>query len=258
LQVALVSGRALDHLDSPDYIDFDLQIIHRFFKERIPIVQQHRWIQVPPMAIVKVMKHDHVNQSITIEAAKPSTTTAPISSRRKHPDVIKDEMEGRGIHGDFKLENVGLTLAEARSVTTVKFGNRRKCDTCMFISRNTGITIGCEVKQNKVCGNCLKLFGRPFCSWTPGIPAASQTGEVMLGNTFAELASRGDTVNAHRREALHGLQGWTGDAQVSADPAILEIETEADEMDDDEVDAAEDAADSFRGPWMGPSSLQRS
>jgi hypothetical protein len=54
-------------------------------------------------------------------------------------------------------------------------------------------------------------------------------------------------VNARRREALHGLRGWIGNAQVSADPAILEIETEANEMTDAELTAAEHAANMFEG-----------
>jgi hypothetical protein len=205
-----------------------------------------------PMASVKVIKHNHVSQMITIEASDPVVTTAPVSGKRKDPDDIKDEMEGNGPHGDVELANVGLTLAEARKVTTVKFGNRKKCDTCMFFNRNTGAA--CEIVEDKVCENCLRLYGRPFCSWTPGIPAVSVPGNASIGNSFEQLESNGDTANALRREALHGLKGWSGDAILAADPIMIAIDAgeEIDAMSDTELDAAERGADEHDGEWLGP------
>jgi hypothetical protein len=205
-----------------------------------------------PMASVKVIKHNHVSQMITIEASDPVVTTAPVSGKRKDPDDIKDEMEGNGPHGDVELANVGLTLAEARKVTTVKFGNRKKCDTCMFFNRNTGAA--CEIVEDKVCENCLRLYGRPFCSWTPGIPAVSVPGSASIGNSFEQLESNGDTANALRREALHGLKGWSGDAILAADPIMIAIDAgeEIDAMSDTELDAAERGADEHDGEWLGP------
>jgi hypothetical protein len=207
-----------------------IQVIHWLFKERIPANQQHSWISTMPMASVKVIKHNHVSQMITIEASDPVVTTAPVSGKR----------------------NVGLTLAEARKVTTVKFGNRKKCDTCMFFNRNTGAA--CEIVEDKVCENCLRLYGRPFCSWTPGIPAVSVPGNASIGNSFEQLESNGDTANALRREALHGLKGWSGDAILAADPIMIAIDAgeEIDAMSDTELDAAERGADEHDGEWLGP------
>jgi hypothetical protein len=239
-------------------LTFVMQIIHWLYNERIPADKQHRWLQVVPMASVKAIKHDHVRQKVTFEAAKPVTTTAPISSLRKHPDVIRDEMEGRGIHGDMGLANVGLTMPEARQATTEKFGNRRKCDTCMFFGRNTGLTQSCVPNENKVCENCRRIFGRPCCSWSPGIPAVSHgagSRGTGPGNSFDDLDAIGDTANVLRRTALFGLRGWPGDVLVSADPAVLEVD-QGSEIDDTELEAAE-AAGGHDGGWLGPSTASK-
>jgi hypothetical protein len=230
-----------------------IEVIHWLYNERIPADKQHRWLQVVPMASVKAIKHDHVSQKVTFEAAKPVTTTAPISSLRKHPDVIRDEMEGRGVHGDMGLANVGLTMPEARQATTAKFGNRSKCDTCMFFARNTGSPQGCVLNENKVCENCRRIFGRPCCSWTPGIPTVSHGARP--GNSFDDLDAIGDTANVLRRTALHGLRGWTGDVLVSADPAVLEVD-QGPEIDETELEAAE-AAGEHGGGWLGPSTVSK-
>jgi hypothetical protein len=196
------------------------------------------------VASVKVIKHDHVNQLITLNACDPITQTPPISSQRKDPQEIKDQMQGNGQYtpGDVGLQNVGLTLAEARQASTVKFGQRRKCDSCLFLPERP-----CEVSQGKVCNNCLKLFGRPFCSWTPGIPPTKE-------NTFDALEAKGDMMNVARRTALHGLKGWSGSALVSADPVLIAVDTgiEIDEMSDADFDAAVAEADAHEGEWLGP------
>jgi hypothetical protein len=225
-----------------------IQVIHWLFKEKIAEDKKHDWVLNVPMAVLKVIKHNHVSQKITIEAANPTTTTAAVPGNRKHPDDIKREMEGNGPHGDFELANVGLTLAEARQVTVAKFGNRKKCDTCMFFPRNTGET--CTVVKDKVCANCLRIYGRPFCSWTPNIPAVYVPGATALGNSFDQLESQGDTENATRRTALHGLKGWAGTDTLSADPVRVALDDgeEIEGMLDTELDAAE-VED---GEWLGP------
>jgi hypothetical protein len=100
---------------------------------------------------VKVTKHDHVAQTITFEAADPVVTSVPMPCECQHPDDIKDEMRGYGIHGNITLANVDLSLAEAHQVATL--GNRKKCDTCMFTGQD------CEIKKDKISGTCLSLFG---------------------------------------------------------------------------------------------------
>jgi hypothetical protein len=90
-------------------------MIRWLYRENIPAEQQHRWIQTPPFAKTKLVDYDYVRQMIKIKATEPVTTTAPISSNRKKREIIKAEMEGRGPHGDFGIQNVGLTLAEAKA-----------------------------------------------------------------------------------------------------------------------------------------------
>jgi hypothetical protein len=109
----------------------------------------------------------------------------------------------------IRLADVDLALAEARQVAT--FSERNKCDTCMFTDRD------CVIKTDKVCGTCLSLFGCPFCSWTPDIPATSIGGTGGLGNLYEALEARGDTANTLQRTALCGLQGTTGEVAIYAD-----------------------------------------
>jgi hypothetical protein len=204
------------------------------------------------MANVKVVKHDHVRQKVTFEASGPITKTAPIPSNRKHPDTIRAEMEGRGAHGNFGLANVGRTLAEARDAVKATGKNlgssRRKCDSCMFIPGTTSLPGGCKFNEDdNVCQNCAHFYGRPVCSWTPGIPAI----DGNLGNSFAKLEARGDATNALIRRALNGLEGRTGNDTLAADPVILEVD-QGDEMDEMELDAAERAADEQVDAWEGP------
>jgi hypothetical protein len=207
------------------------QVIHWLFNERIPSGQQYEWLQVPPMAAIKVIKHDTVRQMITFEAGKAVTATAPIPCSRRAPDRIKADMEGLGEHGDFKLQNVGLTLDQARKATPGKWGSRTKCDCCMFFARSAGPG-PCTVEDgNIVCESCLKIFGRPFCSWTLGIPSVSRRA-TDLGNSFGELAAQGDTVNALRRTALHGLEGSRDEAMLAGDAQIISVvQDEEDELD---------------------------
>ncbi|CAN9100264.1 unnamed protein product [Alternaria alternata] len=152
-----------------------IEVIHWLFNERIPSGQQYEWLQVPPMAAIKVIKHDTVRQMITFEAGKAVTATAPIPCSRRAPDRIKADMEGLGEHGDFKLQNVGLTLDQARKATP---------------------------------------------------------GKWDLGNSFGELAAQGDTVNALRRTALHGLEGSRDEAMLAGDAQIISVvQDEEDELD---------------------------
>ncbi|KAF2827459.1 hypothetical protein CC86DRAFT_455115 [Ophiobolus disseminans] len=140
-------------------------------------------------------------------------------------------MEGRGVHGNASLANVGPTMASARKVTKEKFGNRKKCDTCMFLSRGAGR--GCIPQANKACRDRFNFSDRPYCCWTPGIPATFVAGEKSLGNSFQEVDSRGDTDNIRRRGVLCGRRGWTGTALLAAEPITLEIDAgeERDEED---------------------------
>jgi hypothetical protein len=203
-------------------LTFILQVIHWLHRENIPADKQHRWIQTPPWARTKLIDFGHVRQMITIKAGTRITTTAPIPSDRKHPDTIKAEMEGRGVHGDFGLTNVGLTLAEAKKATPGGWATRKKCDSCMFIPRGTSPGL-CNPKEGSTtCENCLILFGR-LCSYTLGIPAV-KTNATDIGNSFDELASRRDTANALRRTALNGLRGSEDDAMMTDDPIFMEIE----------------------------------
>ncbi|KAF2869182.1 hypothetical protein BDV95DRAFT_596840 [Massariosphaeria phaeospora] len=110
-------------------------------------------------------------EMITIEASESETTIAPISSRRKHPDVIKSEMEGKGPNGDPRLTFVGLSMKEARGLLPKGqkvAQDRKKCDTCLF----RGLSQNCVWNEDKgVCEYCSRAFGRPFCSFTFDIPA---------------------------------------------------------------------------------------
>jgi hypothetical protein len=202
------------------------QIIHWLYREKIPKADQHRWLQNPPMASVKVVNRDAVNQKITFESFDRIAHTAPISSRRKHPDVIREEMMGRGPHGDLGLLHVGVPPSglQALKNSGVKFRDRRsECDTCMFFSSNTDYPV-CKETDRGVCENCIKLYGRPFCSWSPDVPAAAQAGTNMAGNTYNMLESRNDFENILRRKALYGLKGSTGDSMMTADPIMLEVD----------------------------------
>ncbi|KAH6872606.1 hypothetical protein BKA58DRAFT_456197 [Alternaria rosae] len=207
-----------------------IEVIHWLFNERIASGQKHRWIQTPPMAHVKVIQNDYVRQLITLKAGKGVTTTAPIPSNRKDPQVILEEMEGKGVHGDFGLHNVGLTLGQAKKATPGKWGSRKKCDCCLFYSRGTGSSAegfgGCFfVDGNTVCEGCRKIYGRPACSWTLGTPVN------VVENTFKALASIGDTASALRRKALNGLEGSTGDSLLAPDPEMMEIDQGDDESE---------------------------
>jgi hypothetical protein len=211
------------------------------------------------MAAVKVVKHDYVEQKITFEAGPGVTKTAPLRSNRKHDDDIRAEMQGHGPHGDFKLDNVGMTEAEVRAAikrrSGEKLGNRHRCDSCLLMNRNTGLPNGCEVKENKVCENCRRLYGRPVCSWTIGIPAQATPASSNPGNSFEALIRQRDTVNILRRKALNGLPGrMDKDAIMSAAPAIMEVAEGRDdeEIDDAELEAAECAAGVQYQVWGGP------
>jgi hypothetical protein len=157
-------------------------------------------------------------------------------------------MEGGGVHGDFGLDNVGLTLAEAKKATPGKWGSRRKCDCCMFYARSTGPG-GCTFKDgNIVCESCLRVFGRPACSWTLGIPSRSLS-TTDTGNSFEDLASLGDTASALRRKALHGLPGSTDDALAIADPWMMEVDQGDDEL---ELNTTEGEPGEEYEVWGGP------
>lgn len=229
-------------------------MIHWLFKEQIPATDQQRWLEQPPVLghNLKVVKHNHVTQMITIEDSERTTTTAPISGRRKHRDVIKKEMQGFGPHGDAKLAYVGYSLAEARTLMQpVKFGLRVRCDTCLF----RGAQHKCAWDdENKVCGCCLKIFGRPFCSWTPGIPSPWQSGRKAPGNDFHDLEAQGNTDDILRRKALLSLPGWRGTDTMSADPIVMEVDTGEDEDEEiTELTAAEASmAAENDSDWMGP------
>jgi hypothetical protein len=198
------------------------------------------------MAAVKVIEYNHIRQLITIEAGKGVTTTAPIPSSRKDPADIMKEMKGNGAYGDFGLDNVGLTLAQAKKATPGKWAGRQKCDCCLFYARGTGPT-GCTFANGTtVCDGCLEIFGRPACSWTLGIPS------TRAGNTFQDLASLGDTANALIRRALHGLDGSTGESLVVPDPEMLEVEQEDKEVEQEDEDM-EQELDAFDAEvWEGP------
>ncbi|EAT80620.1 hypothetical protein HBH56_142540 [Parastagonospora nodorum] len=241
-----------------------IEVIHWLFNERIPADQQHSWLRTPPMAAVKVVKYDHVDQMITFEAGTGVTTSAPIPNNRLDPDDIENQLKGLGVHGDFQLRNVGLSQAESRASITrfggQKLGTRNKCDSCMFLNLNTGLNGSnkCEVKSGKVCENCRVLYGRPVCSWTPGIPAVYHPSQPTgLGNSFKQLEAQGDATNALRRKALNGLPGWTGDGtndgMVSADPAIVEIDqgNEVEDMEEWDLENALIAAGEQWEVWGG-------
>jgi hypothetical protein len=132
---------------------------------------------------------------------------------RVYPATIRTKIEGRGVHGHFRLANIGCSLAKARAATTANFGIRNKCDSCLFVQK-----YACTGKDHS-CETCLKLYGRPFCSWTPDVPSIEQ-------NTFEDLQSAGDTANVLRRKALFGLPGWQGDETLAADPVIREVDQE--------------------------------
>ncbi|KAH5747784.1 hypothetical protein HBI17_126290 [Parastagonospora nodorum] len=241
-----------------------IEVIHWLFNERIPADQQHSWLRTPPMAAVKVVKYDHVDQMITFEAGTGVTTSAPIPNNRLDPDDIENQLKGLGVHGDFQLRNVGLSQAESRASITrfggQKLGTRNKCDSCMFLNLNTGLNGSnkCEVKSGKVCENCRVLYGRPVCSWTPGIPAVYHPSQPTgLGNSFKQLEAQGDATNALRRKALNGLPGWTGDGtndgMVSADPVIVEIDqgNEVEDMEEWDLENALIAAGEQWEVWGG-------
>lgn len=69
--------------DSPDSLlsyARGIEMIHWLFNERIPADQQHHWFQTPPMATMKVIKYDHVEQKITVQAGPRVTTTTQSTS----------------------------------------------------------------------------------------------------------------------------------------------------------------------------------
>lgn len=239
-----------------------MQIIHWLFNEQIPATNQHRWLQTPPMASIKVIKHDYVRQMVTLEAGKRVTTSGPISSKRKDDKDIIREMKGQGVHGNLRLENVGLDIQGAKKAgakKNQKFGSRTKCDTCMLLNRNTGLTQGCvpvDGAATFVCRNCAELYGRPACSFSHGMPAQFVPGQNSLGNSFKQLDDQKDTVNVIRREALIGLRGWTGSADglVTTDPVIFQVDTglEVEEVDEAQFKDAEKAALEPETDWLGP------
>jgi hypothetical protein len=189
---------------------------------------------------------------ITIEDPGRITTTAPVSGKRKHREVIKKEMEGVGPNGDAKLAYVGYSLAEARKLMQpVKFGLRVRCDTCLF----RGAQHKCTWDDgNKVCEFCLKILGRPFCSWTVGIPSPFQSGRNAPGNDFHDLEAKGNTTDILRRKALLSLPGWPGTDTMSAEPIVMDVDTGEDEDEGPtELTAAEAAMEAENdGDWMGP------
>jgi hypothetical protein len=160
-------------------------------------------------------RYAHVRQKITFHGGPGVTTNAPIPSNRKHPTTIRAEIEGCGVHRDFRLTNVGLTFNKAKANTTAKFNrNRDKCDSCMFQKNHP-----CTKTDDHSCDTCLKLYRRLFCSWTPDIPSNTK-------NTFEALESTGDIANALQRKALHGLPGWPGTETIAPDPVIKEVDQE--------------------------------
>jgi hypothetical protein len=50
------------------------------------------------MAKVKVTKHDHVAQTIALEADDPVVTSALMPCDRQHSDDAQDEMREHGVH----------------------------------------------------------------------------------------------------------------------------------------------------------------
>jgi hypothetical protein len=201
---------------------------------------------------LKVVKHNHVTQMITVEESQRVATTAPISSKRKHEDVIKKEMQGFGPNGDAKLAYVGHSLAEVRKlIYPAKWGLRVRCDTCLF----RGAQHSCIWDDGKkVCKCCLQIFGRPFCSWTSGIPSPWQSGRNAPGNDFHDLEAKGNTTDILRRKALLSLPGWPGTDTMSAEPIVMDVDTGEDEDEGPtELTAAEAAMEAENdGDWMGP------
>lgn len=171
------------------------------------------------MALIKVVKHDHVTQKISIEEPGPIKHVAAIPSNRKAPKVILNELKGNGPHGKFNIRNVGLSCQQAKVAHGKGFGKRNKCDVCQLLTRNTGFSMTCDWTADNVCSNCWMLFGRPCCSWTSDIPS------VATGNTFADFEARNETANIRRREALMGLKGWRGDGSITmSDPVIQDLD----------------------------------
>jgi len=222
---------------------------------------------------LKIIKHNAVTQMITIGDAGPFTTTAPISSKRKHPSTILWEMQGSGPHGDAKLQHIGLSLPEVREkMRPQTFGNRARCDTCLFRGGQHRCVWD---KEKNVCKTCLMVFGRPFCSWTPGIPSPFLSGTKAPGNDFHHLEKTGNTADIFRRTALLTLKGWPGTDTMTVDPISMEVDTGEDDDQDPqeltgtEADAEADAeakaeaeaeaeiaeaaeAAEAEGDWMGP------
>jgi hypothetical protein len=198
---------------------------------------------------LKIMKHNHVTQMMTIEQSKPHTSTAPIPSNRKAAAQIKQEME----NGAADLDNVGCSQAEARdNLKPRKLGNRKKCDTCLF----RGVTANCVwVATDRVCTYCRDTFGRPFCSWTLDIPAAAQSGKPQPGNDFSALQAANDKDNILRRSALVGLPGWDT-ITASEAPVMYELDTGGGDDTEYPVSATEGATMAMEDEeeaWVGPS-----
>jgi hypothetical protein len=196
------------------------QMIHWMFKEQIPATNQQRWLKQPPVLgnNLRVVKHNHVTQMITVEASEPAISTAPTSGRRKHREVIKKEMQGLGSNGNAKLAYVGYSLAEVRKdMYPAKWGQRVSCDTCFF--RGSQHTCVWD-DGKKVCKCCLEVFGRPFCSWTLDIPTA---------NDLDDLEAKGDEVNIFRRKALLSLPGWRCTDTMCEELSGIEVDMGEDE-----------------------------
>jgi hypothetical protein len=181
----------------------------------------------PPIgSALQVVKYDHVTQKIMIEDSGPSTSTAAVSSHRKDPRVIRQEMQNPA----YFLTNVGRSEVEARNNVATgqpKFGKRHKCDTCLFRGPSTNcnwsVIDGC-------CMYCLTVFGRKFCSWSVDIPSAKQVGV----REFPALEQNGDHENIMRRSALVSTPTW-GAAKVNEKPKMIELDTDGDE-DDAEIE----------------------
>jgi hypothetical protein len=122
-------------------------------------------------------------------------------------DAIKSLMESHE-HG---LMRVGGVFGDFGSAVV---GRRKLCDTCFLASCNMKLGNAIEkacVKNkhnDRCCNNCLH-FGRPCCSWTPGIHTMSRQNEFSPDQRAIVHRLRSAIVRMPIAQVSEQLQGFT-------------------------------------------------
>ncbi|KAF2010040.1 hypothetical protein BU24DRAFT_467528 [Aaosphaeria arxii CBS 175.79] len=141
-----------------------IRMIHWLFGETP--THKHSWIpDAYGAAFVKQMKWDFL--TMTIDFATPVRLPPPISAARRSAASIKAQMK----QPQYLLEGVDGPFQE-------KVGHRGiVCDTCRLMAFDNTPCI--QVADRRVCKNCLEIYGRPCCSWTPTLRNRSTQEDKM-------------------------------------------------------------------------------